>query len=167
MKTAVLFVVVTVAFAFGTVEGKGKAPTLGSKSRVDVHQSRENRGPRAPKKPKQGIVGMSIIVSCPVVGPGAPPCMVAPFPTSLTVIEHKKDKMEALGEVATDESGMFVIELKPGIYTLVPWVPMAPEDAPDFPPPLVVPYPVAFPVTVEVKRGEFTIVDIQYDNGAR
>ena len=92
--------------------------------------------------------------------------MAFPFPTTFTVIEHKKDKMEVLGEVATDGSGNFVIGLKPGIYTLVPWVPTVPEpeDASTFPPPPLLPYPIAFPVTVEVHKREFTEVTIGYEN---
>lgn len=167
MNKVVLFVVVAVMFACGTLEAKDKGPKLKSKGRADAVQNREHgRRPVAKKVPKEGIFGRSILVSCPVAGPGAP-CMAFPFPTTLTVIEHKKDKMRVLGEVATDEFGNFVIGLKPGIYTIVPWVPMPPEDAPTFPPPLVPSYPLAFPVTVEVHKREFTEVAIGYDNGAR
>src|SRR5258705_11531897 len=100
-----------------------------------------------------GIVGESIISSCTV----APlPCLEAPYPTTIFVYSEKGRLIDT---VETDEEGMFVIYLKPVVYTLVPAPP--PQI-----PPFANPYPVGYPATVEVKFKEFSWVRILHDSGA-
>jgi hypothetical protein len=109
-----------------------------------------------------GIVGESVVISCPVFGPGIE-CPPYPYQNSIFIYSETGRLVKT---IITDEDGLFAVRLNPGIYTLVP----APPPQPPLPPPGipagVLIYPLGFPVTVEVEFKEFTTVTIIHDSGA-
>jgi len=72
-----------------------------------------------------GIVGESLI-ACPSIA--GSDCWPTRFPTTIGVYSEKGDLIETL---VTDNEGLFLIYLKPGVYTLVM---KAPRGIPPFPP---------------------------------
>jgi hypothetical protein len=107
-----------------------------------------------------GIIGQSLIPRyCP-----REQC-TRPFPTTITVYSEKDRLVETL---TTDHEGLFLINLKPGVYTLLMRGPPAPPPIaprlgtrllPPPPPPSFLP---AVSFTVEVERKEFTAVTLLY-----
>jgi hypothetical protein len=113
-----------------------------------------------------GIIGQSLI-SCLRYRPG-PECPPSPFATTISV---SSDKGRLVETVETDNTGLFVIYLKPGSYTLLlagppPPPPIAPRPGipPTPPPPFVWP---AIPFTVEVEHKDFAVVTLLYPLTAR
>lgn len=76
-------------------------------------------------------------------------------PYQATVVVTDPDGRKVL-EFTSDREGRFRVDLKPGVYRLVPQKP-DPKAR----------YPKADPVTVEVKKGRYTYVRIEYDTGIR
>ncbi len=107
-----------------------------------------------------GVVGESILFSC----PGPFPCFEYRYPTTIFVYSEKGRLIDT---VETDEEGLFVIYLKPGLYTLVPAAPPQPPLPSSGEPPFQNIHPLGFTVTVEVEFKEFSWVRILHDSGAR
>lgn len=76
-------------------------------------------------------------------------------PYQATVVVTDPDGRKVL-EFTSDREGRFRVDLKPGFYRLIPQKP-DPKAR----------YPKADPVTVEVKKGRYTHVRIEYDTGIR
>ena len=93
-----------------------------------------------------GIIGQAFITICPVLPPGG--CPPSPYETSVSVFNAKG---RLVAEIDTDENGMFSVNLKPGVYTLVPLIPEPPHYSPYSP-----------PITVRVAAKRFTPVTIGY-----
>jgi len=108
---------------------------------------------------QSGIVGQSLIPTyCP-----RSEC-TRPFPTTITVYSEKGRLVETL---QTDGEGLFLIHLKPGVYTLLmsgPPAPPPPPPRPDppFPPPGPQTFLPSIPFTIQVERKEFTAVTLLY-----
>ncbi len=106
--------------------------------------------PTATTAPESGITGqVTIGPACPVVRIDQP-CPDNPFQATLTVQTASGSQVT---QFSTDENGNFRIALAPGDYILHPEAPDAMTRAQD------VPFSVA--------SGEFTTVNITYDNGLR
>jgi len=109
-----------------------------------------------------GIIGESVVISCPVFGPGIE-FPAHPYQNTIFIYSEKGRLLET---VTTDEDGLFAVRLNPGIYTLVPAPPPQPPPPPQGIPPYVVIYPMGYPVTVEVEFKEFTTVTVIHDSGS-
>ncbi len=96
-----------------------------------------------------GIVGQVYLTVCPVVPPGG--CPLDPYQATISIFN---DKGRLVERVTTDEEGLFAVNLKPGVYRLVPEGP---------PPPHIRPF--AFPQDVRVERKQFSEVTIVYATG--
>jgi len=99
-----------------------------------------------------GIQGtVTLGPTCPVERPG----MTCYKPYAGTIdIFNESDRLVKTVHSSTD--GKLRISLKPGTYTLKP----QPRDP-------ARPYPIGKPVTVTVKPGSYTTVNIEYDTGIR
>ncbi len=96
-----------------------------------------------------GIVGQVGIIVCPVVPPdGCPP---RPYQATISIFN---DKGRLVGRVTTDEEGLFAVNLKPGVYRLVPEGPPPPHT-----------WPFALEQEVRVERKQFSEVTIVYAIG--
>ena len=93
-----------------------------------------------------GVIGHVTITICPVSPPGG--CPSQPYQTTVYIFNEKHRVVE---QVTTDPSGNFRANLKPGMYTVVPFVAGPPQD-----------FPYARPFEVRVFRKRFTLVTINY-----
>lgn len=109
-------------------------------------------GAAEPAASASGIRGSaSVGPQCPVVQAGSP-CPDAPFDGEIRV---STPAGEPVTTAPTDPAGAFEIRLEPGTYVVdvVPTRPGAP--------------PFAEPVTVVVRAGSFTDVELSLDSGIR
>jgi len=87
-----------------------------------------------------------VVVVCPVVGPeGCPP---QTFQGEFSIFNTKGHLLET---ITPDKEGFFVVDLKPGTYTLVPKNPEPPHI-----------WPFGYPQEVVVEFKEFTPVTITF-----
>ena len=97
-----------------------------------------------------GIVGESLMFCCPVSGPGIE-CPDWPYPSTIAIYSENG---RLLTTVDTGDDGLFIIYLKPGVYTIVPMGPTPPgEITPE-------------PMDITVEKKQFTPVTIRYNCGA-
>ena len=97
-----------------------------------------------------GIRGLVTIgPTCPVENAESP-CPPRPFDGTVRATGTGGEVAEA----RTDSEGRFVLDLKPGTYTVIPVTPTPP-------------FPSASPVTVVVTAGGYTRVTLQMDSGIR
>lgn len=100
-----------------------------------------------------GIEGVVTIgPMCPVVQENTP-CPDEPFQAEIVI--QDADDGDEVARFETAEDGTFTIGLMPGTYWLLPQWPN--DGAP----------PSAQEQQVEVRTGEYTHVDVQYDSGIR
>jgi hypothetical protein len=108
-------------------------------------------GPGA--KPNSGIEGRTMVDGgCPVIRRGSP-CPDKPLAARLTVTRVGSARTTA--QATSDKNGYFRIPLPPGHYVVQPHNLTG----------AVV--PIAQPVTVTVRAGQFTVVRISFDSGIR
>jgi hypothetical protein len=100
-----------------------------------------------------GVKGVTNVdAGCPP-SPDATPCPHRPLDARLRFIPQDHDAPDV--EVRTGEDGAFTVELPPGRYLVEP------DNLTG------TPYPYANPLTVEVRRGEFTTIIVTFDSGVR
>lgn len=100
-----------------------------------------------PAPPHSGISGESILMQ----GQDLPP---VPYPTSITILSASGS---LLTQTMTGRQGRFEVDLKPGVYIVVPFVHPPPQSNG----PIAL-YPAAEPCTVTVPFKQFTNVVITY-----
>jgi predicted amidohydrolase len=93
-----------------------------------------------------GIAGHVILVICPVVGPEG--CPTRPYQGQFAIY-NSKDKL--IAEITPDAEGFFVVDLKPGTYTIVPKAPEPPHI-----------WPFGYPFEVQVVLKEYTPVTVVF-----
>jgi hypothetical protein len=100
-----------------------------------------------------GIKGITNVdAGCPP-SPDATPCPYRPLAARLRFIRQDRDAPDV--EMRTGDDGTFTVELPPGRYHVEP------DNLTG------APYPYANPLTVEVRRGEFTTITVNFDSGVR
>ena len=96
-----------------------------------------------------GIVGQVLLVVCPVVGPQG--CPTYPYQGKFAIYNAKGKLVD---EITPDREGFFVVDLKPGIYTIVPKPPEPPHQ-----------WPFGYPFEVQVEPREYTPVSVVFGVG--
>jgi hypothetical protein len=76
-----------------------------------------------------------------------------PYEAVLRILDNDWNQV---GEIQTDEMGNFIIELNPGVYTIIP-EPKSRSGS----------YPVSEKKFIDVKSGEIAFVEIDFDSGIR
>jgi hypothetical protein len=104
-----------------------------------------------------GVHGQSVVVRC-GLAVGGSGCWTNPHPTSITV---RTGAGRYVTTIQTDSQGRFRKALRPGRYTLTPYVRVT--TSPDGGVGVTLPY--ANPVQVVVPRGQFVPVTFRYSWG--
>jgi len=97
-------------------------------------------------KGNSGIAGKVIVVICPVVGPEG--CPTRPYQGQFAIYNAQGKLFE---NITPDPDGLFVVDLHPGTYTIVPNAPEPPNQ-----------FPIAYPQNVCVEAREYTEVMVVF-----
>lgn len=100
-----------------------------------------------------GVRGSTDVDAGCLPSPDLTPCPRVPLPARLRFVQLDHSAPDV--DIRTEEDGTFTVELAPGHYEVIP------ENLTG------APYPQANPMTVTVRKGEFTVITVMFDSGVR